>query len=268
MNDTTKKNESVKKLSVAVVEPEYALNLGYVARCMANFGLERLYVVSSKRLARNFLEEARVFASHGDYIIERLRAVRSLELLSNRNYVLIGTTAIQANRKSNLTRRTLNLEECATRVARSLRESGGPKACIVLGRDTTGLTNEELRACEYNTTIRTGSDYNTLNISHAAAVILYEFTKQFKQQRGATMKAEAAGKLERERTIRLFEELAERSDFQRFKSNLLSQTLIRLLGRSDPTLRETYILMGLASRALSKISRLESEKSQKHTRSD
>ncbi|MDG6994832.1 MAG: hypothetical protein JRN52_02820 [Nitrososphaerota archaeon] len=246
---------------MAVVEPEFALNLGYVARCMANFGLEKLYVVSPDKLDKKYLEEASVFASHGSEIIENLRTVKSLSAIRRGSTILIGTTAIQARRRSNLARRTLSLEECASRVTRSLSSGGIAKACLVLGRDTTGLTNEELKSCDYNVTIRTDSDYNTLNISHAMAIILYEFARQLKQFQKVDAPVESAGRAERERTIRLFEELAAKSDFQRFKSNLLRQTLIRLLGRSDPTLRETYLLMGLASRALSKINRLESGQS-------
>ena len=256
-----KNNIRSQRLSVAVVEPEFALNLGYVARCMANFGLEKLYVVSSKKLDKRYLEEASVFASHGSEIIENLRIVKSLSAIGRGSTTLIGTTAVQASRRSNLARRTMSLEECASRVARSLSSGDTAKACLVLGRDTTGLTNDELKSCDYNMTIRTGSDYNTLNISHAMAIILYEFAKQLKQFQKADARVESSGRAERERTIRLFEELAAKSDFQRFKSDLLRQTLIRLLGRSDPTLRETYLLMGLASRALSKINRLESRRS-------
>lgn len=261
------KNEPVKKLTVALVEPEFALNIGYVARCMANFGVEKMYVVSPKKPESKKLEEARIFASHGDYIVKNVRFVKSLASIAKANTILIGTTAIQASRKSNLTRRTMGLEECASKVAVSLSTGKTFSACIVLGRDTTGLTNDELRICDYNLTIRTGSDYNTLNISHAVAIILHEFTKRLIQSQIGRSKLEHAGRKERERAILLFEELAKKSEFQRFKSDLLKQTLIRLFGRSDPTLRETYLLMGLASRAVSKIDRLESRLAQKRTRS-
>jgi len=47
-----------------------------------------------------------------------------------------------------------------------------------LGRDTTGLKREELALCDVIVTIRTDSDYQTLNISHALAILLYVFISE------------------------------------------------------------------------------------------
>jgi tRNA/rRNA methyltransferase len=248
-----------KMLAVAVVEPEFPLNLGYVARCMANFGLSKLFVISPTKPKSNFLGEASVFASHGRLLIQRAQFLGSMSSLRRRDLLLIGTTAIQGKRKSNLTRKTSSLEDCVARVGRTLLE-GNRKACIVLGRDTTGLTNEELRKCDFSLTILTGSNYNTLNISHAAALIIYQFSKELSKKRPTTgiPKAEKSGHSERERAAKLFEQLAQKAEFKPFRAGMLRETLSRLIGRSDPSLRETYLLMGLASRALSKIKRLES----------
>jgi tRNA C32,U32 (ribose-2'-O)-methylase TrmJ len=46
-------------------------------------------------------------------------------------------------------------------------------ASLVLGRDTTGLTNDEIKMCDITTVVETGSRYKTLNVSHAAAILLY-----------------------------------------------------------------------------------------------
>jgi tRNA/rRNA methyltransferase len=252
--------QRARQLAVAVVEPEFPLNLGYVARCMANFGLTKLFVISGTKMRREFLREASVFASHGHSLIQEAQVVASLDALHKRDFLLIGTTAIQGRRKSNLTRKTSSLEEWAASVTRTL-SGGKAKGCIVLGRDTTGLTNEELRKCDFSLTIRTGSNYNTLNISHAAALILYEFSRELaKRKQGTGKPKEKSGRVERERAVRLFGELAVESEFKSFRSGMLRETLLRLFGRSDPSLRETYLLMGLASRALSKIRRLESRK--------
>ena len=47
---------------------------------------------------------------------------------------------------------------------------------IVLGRDDTGLAKEELRECDALVFIGTNEAYPVLNISHALAIMLYEFT--------------------------------------------------------------------------------------------
>jgi tRNA C32,U32 (ribose-2'-O)-methylase TrmJ len=131
--------------------------------------------------------------------------------------------------------------------------------CLVFGRDTTGLTNEELQKCDYNVSIITGSSYNTLNLSHAATIVFYELRRFYDRhhQIQSADKADTvdrrASRKQKERVVSLFGELAKQSDFQEYKQDKLRETVTRLLDRSDPSLRELYLLMGLASKAKSKI---------------
>ncbi len=261
---TGKKTASVlSDFSVAIVEPEFGINLGYLARTAANFGMRKLLVISKRKLGEKNFSEAALFAAHGRHLIEELEYVLSIESLKRKFKVLIGTTAIEARRKSNLTRRTLSPEECARMVFKRLVNGEGRKsgACFVFGRDTTGLTNEELRGCDYSLTIRTLSDYNTLNVSHAAAIIFYAFASAAaravsERESSTSERPSTSSRKERERTVSLFLQLAQDSEIQSFKLDLLRESLERMLNRSDPSLRELYLLMGLASRAGSKIRRL------------
>ena len=177
-----------------------------------------------------------------------------MRALRDRFTLLVGTTAIVGTRKANLTRKTLDAEICASRLIN--RISRRPQqTCIVLGRDTTGMTNEELRCCDYNMTIKASDEYNTLNVSHAFAIVLYIFSRALKNTSRIPEIIAASSRNERKRTISLFEHLAELSDFQRFKTGLLRETLTRLFDRADPSVREIYLLMGLASKAVSRIER-------------
>ena len=254
----------LSRFAVAIVEPEFGTNLGYLARTMANFGMQNLFVISRKKVDEENLSKARLFAAHGRWLIGRIGYVPSLEKLKRKYKILIGTTAIEGRRKSNITRKTLGVEECAAAVAARM----GPRSniCFVFGRDTTGLTNEELRACDYTVTIRTRSNYNTLNVSHAAAIIFYVFTNVMRKssagnrsgqsQTGWNRTAALATRKERDRVVLLFQKLAEEAEFKEFKSKLLQETLQRMFNRGEPSLRELYLLMGVASRATSKIKRL------------
>lgn len=237
-----------------MVEPEFGLNVGYVARTMANFGLSRLVIVSSRRLENDRVIEARKFASHGGNIVDKIEYIKSMKALRGKFKLLVGTTAITGTRKANLTRKTLDAEVCASRLCGRISQKPH-LTCIVLGRDTTGMTNEELRYCDYNMTIRASYDYNTLNVSHAFAIIMYVFSKTLTKKSSRYERKTASSRREREQAISLFEQLAELSEFQKFKAGLLRETLSRLFDRADPSLRETYLLMGLAGKALSKIKR-------------
>jgi tRNA/rRNA methyltransferase len=254
------KKTAISQMTVAIVEPEFGLNLGYLARSMANFGMQRLIVVTPKRLDRNRLDEAKLFASHGKRLIEKIEIVSSMEKLRKQFRLLIGTTAIEGTRRANLTRKTLGVEECASRLKDRILACSSA-ACIVFGRDTTGMTNEELKSCDYTMTIRASNEYNTLNVSHAAAIILFVFSRSLEENKKRTVSTTASTRRERERAVLLFQQLAEISEFQKFKSGLLKETMTRLFDRGDPSLRELYLLMGLASKATSKIRRLSNQPS-------
>ncbi|MDP2908500.1 MAG: TrmH family RNA methyltransferase, partial [Nanoarchaeota archaeon] len=51
---------------------------------------------------------------------------------------------------------------------------------ILFGREDSGLTNEEIMKCDFIVSIPASKEYPVLNISHAAAIILYEISKQNK----------------------------------------------------------------------------------------
>ena len=158
------------------MEPEFGLNLGYVVRIMSNFGLDRLLIVSPNGLDQKRLADARVFASHARRLLDHSDYVSSVAKLRRRFHLLVGTTAIEATRKSNLTRKTLDIDDCISRISGRIL-SQPESVCILFGRDTTGLTNDELRSCDYSITIRASDTYNTLNISHAAAIVLFALSR-------------------------------------------------------------------------------------------
>jgi tRNA/rRNA methyltransferase len=243
------------------VDPQFSLNVGYVARVMANFGLSRLYIVSGDKKQINW-DDASKFASHGEPVIRHASFVRDISSLRRKHAILVGTTAIRARKRSNISRTTMDFETFMPILARTMayhsRNSRSlSKACFVFGRDTTGLTNDELRMCDYIVTIDTGSTYRTLNISHALSIVLYEIFKflragQAKQNTHRGVEGSSHTK-ERELVVKLFLELAEASDFQSHKRQKLAETLSRLINRGNPSLRETYLLLGLASKAKTRI---------------
>jgi TrmH family RNA methyltransferase len=155
----------ISGLSVAMVQPKYSLNVGYVARVMSNFGLERLIIIDRKRLGLSSF----VFASHGRDILENVDHMSWQQVLGEFDFI-IGTTAI-ATAGRNPLRSTLSPEKLG-------RLNFEPsKSVLVLGRDDTGLTKQELAHCDVILSVSTGTSYRTLNISHALAIILYALNR-------------------------------------------------------------------------------------------
>jgi len=225
------------KISIALVEPKLAINVGHVARLMKNFGLKDLLLIKPKFN----MNEAKVFAMSGKDLLERAQTTDFAEL--RKFDLLVGTTAMRAKSRLNIIRDCITPERLVSILQRN------SYACIVLGRESTGLTNKELSYCDVVVNIDTSTDYKTLNISHALAIILYEVLAKGKSRKTA------ASKSERELLIRYALRLAQKSGYPEHKQEMLQTTLKRLLASSSPTSKETMLLTSLIRDAILAIDR-------------
>src|SRR5918912_1635728 len=160
-------------VTVALVEPQYETNVGYIARIMKNFGYNQLYLINPCFNR----EKAAIFATHGKDILASSK-ICSLEDLREKFDVLVGTTAHPAYSRLNILRNSID----ATRLSEIIKSVGTEKDfCIILGRESSGLNNRECETCDLVVTIDTKTDYKTMNISHALAILLYEISKSLSE---------------------------------------------------------------------------------------
>ena len=148
--------------SVTLVEPSYPVNVGHTARLVKNFGVKKLYLVRPKV----DISVAAIYASHASDVLDR-SIVTTFEKIRKENELLVATTAVRASKKSNVIRRTVDPDRLHALLSSSRTSS------LVFGRDTTGLTNEEIMMCDTTTTIDTTPAYRALNLGHAVAIVLY-----------------------------------------------------------------------------------------------
>ncbi len=234
-------------LSVTVVGAEYPVNLGYTARLMKNFGLGRLYLVDPKCDMR----AASVYASHGSEVLERAEVVTLAKVRRTHDF-LLATTAVRARRGANVNRTTVRPDEAVARMLASERAS------MVFGRDTTGLTNEELALCDLVTTVDTRTDYKTLNVSHAAAILLYLASAA--QASGNAPRVPASSLASRERReafSRYAYQLAIASGMQKHKAERVVQVARRVALKSDVNSKELGLLVSLMRKAQLAVERVD-----------
>ena len=220
-------------VSVTLVEPKGPVNVGHVARLVQNFGVERLYLVEPKV----DLSVAAVYASHASPVLDRA-VITNFERVRKDHQLLVATTAVRATKKSNVIRRTV--------VPNRLHEllSSANTSSLVFGRDTTGLTNREIRMCDVTTTIDTAPAYRALNIGHAAAIILYLAS------RGGRMRRKEQGRMAREVFARSFSELAEATRLPKHKTQNLFEVAKRVAASSDMTDAQLNLLSGVFRKAV------------------
>jgi TrmH family RNA methyltransferase len=227
------KSSALENVSVTLVEPEYPINVGYVARLLMNFGMSRLCLIEPKV----DLRVAGVYASHGAELIRKAERTNFTRLRKSHD-LLVATTAIRAVKRANVVRTVTPLEEAAKYVG------AASSASLVFGRDTTGLTNEELSMCDIVTTVDTGTHYRTLNVSHAAAIILHFLsTEHAPKKRMRTSNA-------REMFVKYVQELALVSGLQQHRVEKLREVSSRIALKSGLNERELSLLIGLNRKAL------------------
>lgn len=229
-----------ERMSVTLVEPHYPVNLGHTARLLKNFGVKKLYLVGP----RVDISAAAIYASHASDILDHAE-VATFEKVRREHDLLVATTAVRAARKSNVVRRAVKPERLR-KVLEASRSSS-----LVFGRDTTGLTNEEIGMCDITTTIDTAPSYRALNLGHAVAILLYVVSR------------EGAGRgLMQSRRVRevfaeRFYELAVASRLQPHKTRNLQQACRRMMAASNLSDNQLRMMSGVFRKATLEIEELQ-----------
>lgn len=131
-----------------LVEPEIPENTGFIARLAANFDF------SLRLVNPDFnLEEARKTAKNAQKKLREARIFDSVEeAVEDLDYV-VGTKPGRGK----------SLEEFEP----------SENTSVMIGRESSGLSNRELELCDAVVYIQT-SGYNSLNQSHAAGILFYK----------------------------------------------------------------------------------------------
>jgi tRNA/rRNA methyltransferase len=152
-------------LDVVLVSPRNPLNIGAVARAMANFGFERLAVVAA--YAPHW-REARS-AVGAPELLQRARECTALaEALAD--CTLVAGTATLTHRRPE--QPVVALPELAPLVRQELEQGG--RVALVFGPEKHGLTRDDLSYCHVLVEIPTDERQPSMNLGQAVAVCLYE----------------------------------------------------------------------------------------------
>ena len=156
-------------LKVVLVEPNGPINVGSIARLCANFEVNELRIVSPQ--CDIFSLEAKKMALKGQIYIDNCNVFNNLkQAIFDCDLVLATCGRIDLGKDI----------ECESPEALSKWISsfdGINNLAILFGREDRGLSNSELFLAHKIFNIKTSQNYPSLNISHAASIILYELNK-------------------------------------------------------------------------------------------
>lgn len=155
---------SAAQLAVVLVEPSGPLNVGSVARLCANFDVGELRLVAPR--CDHLGEEARRMAVHGGWLLEQARLFPTLSAALADCCRVVATSGRRAGEPLPL--------QAPEPALRWLAQARGPCA-LVFGREDRGLSNDELLQAGQLLTLGSGDAYASLNLSHAAALVLHSW---------------------------------------------------------------------------------------------
>jgi len=224
---------------VVLLEPEKEGNIGSIARAMKNFDLNDLWIVNPKIPVAS---EAIAYAMHGLDVLTAARTVRTLNKALEGVDLVVGTSAVVASNTSNLLRVAITPRQMAERIG-TIKKG---KVAIVFGRESSGLNNRELEACDFLVSVPASRNYNVLNIAMAASIVFYEIF-----QVKCTKRKELASGDSKRRLLEEFDRVAKRSDLQSHKRRLARRAFRNIISRSFISRREASLLIGVFRKTFS-----------------
>lgn len=151
-------------IRVVLVGTTHPGNIGASARAMKTMGLGELVLVRPKQYP---CAEATAMASGADDVLYRARVVDDFEQALVGCVLVVGASA---------RRRGLSCPELEPRAAarRLLDTAARAPVALVFGRESSGLSNDELDRCHFMVRIPADPDYASLNLAASVQVLAYE----------------------------------------------------------------------------------------------
>ncbi|UCH72566.1 MAG: RNA methyltransferase [Thermoplasmatales archaeon] len=235
---------------IILVEPKYGGNVGAVARLMANFEFNNLYLVNPCELddecysrsmhAHKILDNASIFSSFAE-------AVKDMDYL-------VATSSIESKNEKRYLRNAILPEDFSNKIF----ELDG-KIGVLFGREDYGLYNDEIAACDIVLRIPTSESYLSLNLSHAACLILYIL---YLKKKFIPSKRKKIGKIEKEKLYEFFSNLLDSISYPKHKKENTEVMFKRIMGRAMPSKWEYHTMMGVFAKSIEKIE--QNKENRKH----
>ncbi|MFX1386114.1 MAG: RNA methyltransferase [Promethearchaeota archaeon] len=240
--------------TIVLVQPEHSGNIGSITRVMENFNFKKLIIFNPiESVDKIFSYETQGFAMHGKDILfnAEIIEVKNQEhhlsefhsFLKRFDYI-IATTA-RGKRYSNIKRLAVFPEDL------TLPISVKPLSIAILfGKESRGLTNEEISFADTILRIPTSREYSALNLSHACGIILYEIFKKINLLHIGRGKNPVliADKEDRLVLLNIIKEIIEKLKIRAHKKENVYFAFRNIFGRSLMSKKELSLTLGLFSK--------------------
>jgi tRNA (cytidine32/uridine32-2'-O)-methyltransferase len=207
------------QIRIVLVNTTHSGNVGAAARAMKNMGITQLVLVDPIAVIDG---DAIVRASGASEILDSCIIVSSLDEAVAGCGLVIGTSA----RGRHIPWPLCSPRECGAKAKQAVANNNS--VALVFGRESRGLTNDELHKCNAHVHIPTNPDFSSLNIAAAVQVMCYEMRMAALEESSAENTADKVGQW----GVEWDYEVAPHDDVERFIDHL-KESLVDI-GFLDP----------------------------------
>jgi TrmH family RNA methyltransferase len=242
--------QALDRIRIVLVNTSHPGNIGAATRAMKTMGLSRLYLVQPVEYPS---DEATARAAGAADVLLSAQTCRSLDEALTDCVLVIGTTA----RSRSLEWPCMTPAECARSL---LQHSTQGDVALIFGRESSGLTNEELARCQFMTSVSANPEYSSLNLAAAVQVYGHELRQALEHTEkpySVTEESEPEPPATNAVMEGFYEHLQQvLRDIEVIVDNRPHQTLLRrlrrLFNKAQLTVTEVNILRGILSAAARK----------------
>ena len=156
---------SFDNIRIVLVAPNHPGNIGAVARAMKTMDLHRLYLVRPAEFPAVDAERRALGAVD---ILIQATVVDELQEAVGDCQLVIGGTA----RARSYAHPVVDARQAAKKLYGEA--SRGIQVAAIFGTERTGLTNDDLNACNFEMRIPTSAEFRSLNLGSAVQLVAYE----------------------------------------------------------------------------------------------
>jgi tRNA/rRNA methyltransferase len=153
--------------SIILVEPQMGENIGATARAMKNFSITDLRIINP----RDGWPNQRAI----DMSVGAIDIINSAKIYDDLNSSLKGTTKLYAMTARN---RYMNKPHISLHELTEINTN----SAFMFGKESSGLTNEEISMADAIVTIDTDPNFSSLNIAQSVILVCYQIFKNQPQK--------------------------------------------------------------------------------------
>ncbi len=229
---------ALDNIRIVLVGTTHPGNIGGVARVMKNMGFRKLNLVSSTECGPE--TEAFPMASGAYDIVSNAGIFDHLTQALANSVMAVATSARLGGKRTTAKTPPEIIPDIMNKAKTGV-------VSIVFGRESRGLTNEEIKLCDHHTIIPTDANFASMNLAQAVTVICYELFKIASQPVGFQALSFLPALIEsREQMFDHIEQLLLRVGFLPRKNPLrMMRDVRRILNSATLDERDVRIIRGM-----------------------